>query len=107
MSLVDDLKAAKALIEDPAKWGKGMASWERAYSEPAAFPLCAYGACRAANVMTYVDVGAALQQQLPEPFATMDVAVFNDDPRTTHADIMALFDRAIANAALSTAESKK
>lgn len=99
MSLVDDLKAAKALIDAPEKWrqdgsfGFGTGCF------------CVLGAV--ATAAQEDDACGAARDYLEREVPGMrSVVVYNDDPSTTHADIMALFDRAIANAALSTAESK-
>lgn len=98
-SVRENLIAAKALIDTPEKWGKG-----EGFTEPVGC-LCAESACaQAAAPFQLVKVLSweALEKALPEPWRTRcvteDMAVhwFNDDPSTTHADIMALFDRAIA-----------
>lgn len=97
MSLRDDLIAAKALIDTPEKWIKG--SWEREGC------YCAAGALRKALNAPMMPSGlvdwafwnypavVALDQLTAD-----GIANFNDAPRTTHADIMSLFDRAIASA---------
>lgn len=95
MSVRENLIKAKALIDAPEKWHKG--------SLRNGSCLCAMGAvwdslksdghtgwCR--GTLEYRAVVSAL----PEPFN--DVPPFNDDPNTTHADIIALFDRAIEGA---------
>jgi hypothetical protein len=40
----------------------------------------------------------ALVAVLPVGFGSTLISEFNDDPDTTHADVLALFDRAIAAA---------
>lgn len=86
-TLKENLIAAKALIDKPKKWVKG------AFHQ---------GECRCAvgAIGDILDEEGrmpalnAVRACLPEGFsALMD---FNDAPGTTHADIMALFDRAIA-----------
>jgi hypothetical protein len=88
--LVEDLKATKALIANEADWGKGAYEWNGC--------LCTVGALRRALKVNAIDVvqtsayqalRAALGGELP-------LVTFNDRDTTTHADIMALFDRAIA-----------
>lgn len=92
-SVVENLKAAKALIDTPEKWAQGP---ER---EPC---LCAIDAVSAVGGVWEVDLSDALERALPEGFEedhsdwNHPVAQYNDLPTTTHADIMALFDRAIA-----------
>jgi len=97
MSVRDDLIAARALIDTPEKWHRGsMASFDGKC-------LCAMGAIR--NVLraqgythwiSRTPLYQNLRAALPRGFN--QVPTFNDDPSTTHADIMALFDRAIAAA---------
>jgi len=95
MALVDDLKAAKALIADPKNWRRG--GWGRPGNRCALGTLLDLG-CGVGNVPSH-PVTKALRRCLPGNFLGMGSVVrFNDDPTTTHADIMALFDRAIAAA---------
>ena len=102
--LVQDLKAARAVIEKPETWTKGFyahtATGEDVESEhPDATCWCVIGAVekvtseghwmRAQNVIHY------LGHYVPRRGY---VAKFNDDPNTTHEDILAVFDKAIAAA---------
>lgn len=87
MTLRDDLIAAKALIDTPDKWCKG-----RMYSRDGR--MCAFGALYCgfrSRDEDYVDALMLLNAQSPKG----RLSAFNDAPETTHADIMALFDRAI------------
>lgn len=91
----ENLIAAKALIDTPQKWKKNGWGSNGCY--------CALGALmRASNahVLRIVDRSnpdtKALLSAVPEPFES--VVAYNDHSSTTHADIMALFDRAIAAA---------
>ena len=91
-SVRENLIAAKALIDTPEKWGKGAMSRAGA--------LCSVGALGVASCggpfgWRYEDL-YELQKALPKAWRWNQVASFNDDDETTHADIMALFDRAIA-----------
>lgn len=63
---------AKALIDTPEKWCKGEAT-------SATGARCAGSALVSAGV----------------PFKSSDIIRFNDDPETTHADVMAFFNRTI------------
>jgi hypothetical protein len=97
MTLVDDLKAAKALIDTPEKWAKG--AWLHDDGT-----RCAEGACIATTGgRTWSPLFDNLIAQLPpEWIATGNPIVrFNDDDATTRADVLALFDRAIAAAEAS------
>lgn len=87
MSTRDDLIAAKALIDTPEKWCKGTMQIVR--SVPPYNSYCAVGACRS------FAASDALTEELPEGFYML--SVYNDHPTTTHADVLALFDRAIAS----------
>lgn len=95
MKLHDDLIAARALIDVPQKWVKGV---DFGHGR-----LCAMGAVgRATNQpmggFRWSDCENALIKALPSKtrgHAGHSVVVFNDAPKTTHADIMALFDAAI------------
>ena len=100
MTLRDDLIAAKALIDTEEKWGKGQYEDDRGC-------LCALGAIRKHHFGTAGDgvgfewlgdaTAVALKGALGTEWA-WQVADFNDHPDTTHADVMALFNRAIAAA---------
>lgn len=87
----ENLIAAKALIDTPEKWGK------EAYSpKPGCF--CALGAIAAVHESDpeqYIFVEDRALCAALGVARTAQVAEFNDDPATTHADIMALFQRAI------------
>lgn len=99
MTVSDDLRAAKALIDTPEKWGRHL--FQDAFGR-----MCIRGACGAAAGGIFGGKGAlsvetALLMALPAGVRQIAgplsrLSVFNDDPSTTHADIMALFDRAIA-----------
>ena len=94
MSVKENLIKAKALIDTPEKWLKGALDGDGCF--------CAVGAVGEARDW---DMDAflapefkALLGQLPTEFQKgtyLDVPNYNDHPDTTHADIMALFDRAI------------
>lgn len=99
MTTVERLERAKATISNPADWGQGI---NRSCA-------CALDALRVIENETDGDIevriaAKALCNALPEDFEEDEsdwnhpVAQFNDEPSTTHTDIMALFDRAIAAA---------
>jgi hypothetical protein len=95
MGVKENLIAARALIDMPEKWGKGSRGL-RGTRE------CAMTACGALKLKSHEFDGVrlALTAALPHGSDLTAPAVvrFNDDPSTTHTDIMALFDRAIASA---------
>jgi hypothetical protein len=93
-SLKENLIAARALIDTPEKWGKGE-------YEPRPGCYCAMGAVAVAAGMDgrFDDIfGQEEHVRLEAQAPGRDVVNFNDAAGTTHADIMALFDRAIAAA---------
>lgn len=95
-SVKENLIAARSLIDAPEKWGKGDA-----------YGIITPRGCKCAMVavseVCKVDAAfkvtrSALESQLPPGFITSSwpVVDFNDHSDTTHAEIMSLFDRAIA-----------
>lgn len=102
MSLHDDLVAAKALIPSPRLWRQGdrhpdslcaMMAVGRV-TQPGGQSNPRFDAARSAMM-------DALPADSQSRFSSAPVVTFNDDPATTHADIMALFDRAIAGSVQS------
>lgn len=96
--LVEDLKAARAVIEKPEAWTKG--KWARtkggqgvSWDSPEAVCFCAEGAIR---LTVPYDREVVTQSSLLGHYYML--AAFNDDPETTHAEILALFDNAILKA---------
>ena len=91
--LIADLEAARALIDTPEKWHQGSF---RKYDNGVACRWCALGACyqltERGDHMRYRDMARALRGVVGMP-----VHDWNDAPERTHADIMAAFDKAIAN----------
>lgn len=89
MSVRENLIKAKALIADPEKWTKGAFEFRGCY--------CALGALgmveRGTPAGYSITAMRSLRKALPPHYYS--VPTFNDKPSTTHADIMALFDRAI------------
>lgn len=106
MTVADDLVAAKAMIEEPANWTKHPKSLS---------PMCAYAAvmvaCQGPMPAGHTERSLRAQEALSlamgqSPFGT-DVIAFNDAPDTTHADVLALFDRAIALSRKTVVEGAK
>jgi hypothetical protein len=98
MTPLETLKAARQLITDPAKWTQGEAARDHngkgvlAYGEDAVC-FCALGAIR--NVVGMDDDAFDLVFDTFRDKAKVKlVACFNDTH--THAEVLALFDAAIA-----------
>lgn len=87
----DDLRAARAAIAAPGLWCKN------AYEDGGrccAIRALEVATCRLLGDAAFWRARQALRHALPEGF--LSVIAYNDAPTTTHADILALFDRAIA-----------
>ncbi len=101
MNTLEVLTCARELLSDPAKWIKGAYAKTAAGSvvdatDPDACCFCALGAMRKCG-------GEDNEDDTPAAWALRDAAnektsahYYNDAAKTTHADILALFDRAIA-----------
>lgn len=110
MSNVGILTASKNRISTPERWTKGTAARsvhgrKVAVTSKRAFCFCAVGAVE--RETQGIDDGYRsaiellnLAVETPLPFAMHEVVAFNDLGATTHADVMALFDRALALAEL-------
>ena len=102
---------ARAMIQDPIHWYKGgyAAALVKGQQVPANHKedyacFCAYGALDTTAEKSG-DLGEAedramhlLDESVPNDFKLRHgggVITYNDDPDTTHADILAVFDRAI------------
>ena len=101
MKTLEILRSARALVDTPEKWTWGTIARDASgrsvpFDSPSAVCFCAYGAVSAA-----CDHGASgsaawcrLREALPAGWPG-GVSLYNDYPSTMHADILALFDRAI------------
>lgn len=101
MTTAEALAAGRKLIDTPEKWCKGsyaMTKRRRAVGplEPTAACFCAAGACLVVTGDLWNAAREALDRQVSEHFCGGTATTFNDHHLTTHADVMALFDRAIA-----------
>lgn len=103
MNAAQILKDAKAHISDPAMWCKGQffasaPGKDLPDLDPHTFPncpSCAFGAVAYAAKAPRSKADEYLTRAARE-WSNQSVVDFNDDSETTHADIMTLFDRAIA-----------
>lgn len=101
MSTLDVLRAARALIRDPARWtqnfwAKDATGFDCAPDAPGAVCWCAAGAIN--NIAPGdLDAVQALDAVVPAEYSgygTHPLFAYNDD--RTHAEVLALFDAAIA-----------
>ena len=91
------LLVARNLLRTRQRWWRGKQfSLSDALGETRHCAMMALSAATAAdfNYQIFQLAHKRLKDQLPAQFAGI-VARFNDDPGTTHADVLALFDRAI------------
>ena len=124
LTVLEILQGGRDHLADPARWHKG-SYFDRTYAAnvlkldgedldastavPMGCPACAMGAlaaktgvlCWSFHFPNKTETTAnqtlallALRAALPPSIAW--IPDYNDDPKTTHADILALFDRAIA-----------
>lgn len=104
MSVLQILKDARKLIEKPEGWTKGTTARDfrgRAigWDEPEACRFCATAAIAKARLSTRGPFDAARDTLNTEAIIAghSGIVEFNDADATTHADVLALFDRAIAS----------
>jgi hypothetical protein len=106
MTSPDQLRAAKALIDTPEKWTQGHYARDRAGypAGPRSHLACRFCILGAFIRSAGTEVPAyGLSDFIPKDTpADRSVSSYNDHPSTTHADIMALFDRAIAASLTNT-----
>ncbi len=97
MSIVDDLVAAKALINTPEKWGKGARRRPCKCAADAIGDVAFdFGNWHPRNPREEAMAVALMGDK--HDSALFALIEFNDAGNTTHADVMALFDRAISKA---------
>lgn len=88
------LMSARALIADPAKWGKGQRGRDRGWET-----CCAADAIeKSADPENEIATLDAFYRANGLGRKCGDILEWNDDPDTTHADVLAAFDKAIAEA---------
>jgi hypothetical protein len=100
------LIAARAMIPTPNDWTKGVNARDADGDpvdacDPNAVCYCAEGTMQCADAVSrgngnFLRALAALSAALPEAYQNWDIHEYQDLPETTHADVLALFDRAIA-----------
>lgn len=99
MTVAETLRKARALIDTPEKWCQGV------YCKGDA--LCSLGAIYAAGGGDRKDIpedgDPHFSYESERAYRTLSAAIspkwvapWNDAPERTHADVMALFDKAIA-----------
>lgn len=104
MTTKEILIAARAKIADPRAWTKGAAARTAGGSpvnpiDDRACSWCILGALDAVDRVEgphRMDVVAALRREIPPCAGDRFVHNYNDAAATEHADVLALFDRAIA-----------
>ena len=111
------LRGARALIAHPDNWIKGAAARDSESKEVEtesanATCFCTVGALhksllvagKGENVELYMEARSQLIRQSPD---NRGLVYFNDAPTTTHADVLGMFDRAIAELEKNSASPKE
>ena len=103
MTTLKILTATRVLIAEPARWTKGAYARNRngdeiEHDRPGAVCWCLVGALKKAGHFTWdleipADVTACLRK-----VGVRSQTIWNDAKRRTHAQVVAMLDRAIANA---------
>jgi hypothetical protein len=96
---VETLRDAKALIDTPAKWTQHADARRSnnipcSYANPDAICFCIVGAVWRASGKPFSKAFHLVHGQAQKE--GRHVVQFNDHPDTSHNDVMAFFDRAIA-----------
>lgn len=112
------LRGARALIAHPDNWVKGVAARDSESNEvetdsARATCFCTVGALhksllvagKGENVELYMEARSQLIRHRPDNSAGL--VYFNDAPTTTHADVLGMFDRAIAELEKNSASPKE
>lgn len=90
-STAEILRAAKARIDTPEKWGQGY----NLLSTPKRCSTQAISTALGLDLMDYGVLDTAPYEVLAAVVGHDQVGNWNDAPERTHADVMAAFDRAI------------
>lgn len=98
MQTVEILKAARALIDTPEKWTRGVYARDLAGgdvhpSDDRAVCFCSKGALM--RIAGLGDDYTKAREKLSEHVGAY-IVQFNDDPERTHPEVLAAFDAAIA-----------
>lgn len=109
------LRAARAKIRARKRWARGFFAYTKTGAkvwptEKSAASWCAWGAVKVVTADHPDTENPALHfllKSLPRRARSncCGISAYNDGPRTTHADILALFDRAIAAAEREKADA--
>jgi hypothetical protein len=98
MTPSEHLEKAKALLSDPTKWAKGQYAKDKDGHVVSVFAPQAVSWCADGALWFFFDQGPSfastyLDRVIPPPF--VGVPAYND-ALTSHSDLLAWFDRAIA-----------
>jgi hypothetical protein len=101
VSDIEVIREARSILSDPNAWGKGAA-------RPTPQAWCAVGALSLAigrlpagdgrRRESYLrDVAELVESHIPHDAESHRLSIYNDDPRTTHQDILNVFDKTLAD----------
>lgn len=95
------LVAARELVSVPERWTRGAFARDEngdRCSTVSGVRFCVHGAIKHFAQSVFVSDQVASVFAIANGVANDRISDFNDDPETTHPDIVAVFDRAIAAA---------
>lgn len=103
---IEILVAARALLADPARWTKGESARDLRGKEvppnyPSAVCWCMTGALNKvvrSPCMWFKSEAVLSAAELLETTVASEITSFNDNPATTHADVLRALDAAIERA---------
>ena len=96
MNTLETLKATRAFLDDPKNWYQGGLTPENT-SVGDECPHCLLAAL--SRFTGHDDTAARLTRNLVRQQISPDTIIsFNDDPNTTHADVLRVLDQAIEDA---------
>lgn len=104
MTILENLEETKKLLSDPGRWCQGAAALnsEGRFVSPIekyAVSWCLIGALRkTAHLCGLGEVVTETTDFIRKEVLYRFISGFNDDPRTSHADVLNLLDRAIEKA---------
>lgn len=94
--VIEDLKAAREIVKD--HWYKGALTDEQGnYCIVGAINMTVSGSAYMFDTHRRWAAEEALVAHLPENLRSFGIPSFNDDDSTTHADVMTLFDKTLAD----------
>lgn len=96
MDLVELLKDARRKISLPENWTQGEMARSSEGKEVNPYSIHAVSWCMAGALQSFEGAAGEAWLFMTKALGVNSLVHINDNPQTSHADIMAMFDRAIA-----------